>query len=1050
MMAIRRLAFPFWLATSRLAHQRGRVALAVLGIAVAAATLAAVFGSALIAQDRKTQQSLEAMPPDLRSVRVNWLSVGSQAEPYDRLDATVRRELRPVLGTEPIRTLLYREATILGSFISLGAVDDLSSWSVADDGRTPRTCSPSHCEVLVLRGSGRIPSGPGLRLTPVGRGRLTSSLLFGDAIPPTKNAIAKARLSPILQRARRYHQPDPPPLVLAEGVRELSASPRLDQYYRTYGWVTPIEREHVHPWSIASLAKRIEKMRAAIQESSFGFEVQAPVDELKSTAEANRLAGRRLLLLGGQASALFFAFVIVVATRFRRDVEALRERLAWAGLPRWQRETTLLVEFLLLAAVGTIIGWAVGTGVVSLIAPRFDEPVGELLRHSVLSGSGIAAALGLVAAATVAIAIASAVRPLRMGGLSVSALDVAGVGAVLAIAVALARGAADADALLRQRGTGPVLLLLPALIAVAAAAVVARILPWLLRVTARAATKRSVALRLAALALARNPGYAVVAVSFLVLTTGFAIFAASYRATLIRGESDQAAFAVGADYVGREDPARLITVRDAATSGTLRSLGPDVEASFATRQNGSIGGAELVTGITVLGLAPEAIRNVRGWRPDFGPTPPPQIADQLAPQRSLSLRGSTLPRSATSLLLRVRARRESVGFTVVIRTKGGYFLEVPLGRAAGSRWQTLGARIPAEAQGGRVVGFRFDPPIRTEEPGAQTGVAARATVDLRPLRARRGPHEVATTGYRDWVGTPGVRVIGRAGGLRLDLALSTQVASYVRPRQPTDGQDVPVLVSRNLSGLAGRDGRLNVAVNGEPISLRITSVASRFPGIPASFAQSDFIVADRDTLISTLNAAAPGAGFVNEIWLNAGTTHALERLGLELRRPPFDVFAFDSRAARARTLSDDPISNATTWLLGAAAIAALALALLGVLVGAASDVRDEAKELFELEAQGMTPRDLRRHLRARSALMLVAGLVGGAVLGVLFAFVVVDLVALSTGTASPQPPLVLSIGWRDVSAAGFAYFALAGLLLAALTAGAFRATAADENRRRSP
>jgi hypothetical protein len=48
--------------------------------------------------------------------------------------------------------------------------------------------------VLVLRGSGRIPSGPGLRLTPVGRGRLTSSLLFGDAIPPTKNAIAKARL----------------------------------------------------------------------------------------------------------------------------------------------------------------------------------------------------------------------------------------------------------------------------------------------------------------------------------------------------------------------------------------------------------------------------------------------------------------------------------------------------------------------------------------------------------------------------------------------------------------------------------------------------------------------------------------------------------------------------------------------------------------------------------------------------------------------------------------------------------------------------------------
>src|SRR5262245_11633108 len=232
----------------------------MLGIAVAAATLAAVYGSAVIAQDRKLQTTLEAMPPTGRAVRVNWLSIGAQAEPYNHLDARVRGAVRPILVSQPIGTLLVRESTILGSYVSLGAVDDLPSWSVASGGRAPRVCSPSHCEVLVLRRAGRIPNGPGLRLLPAGRGRLTSSLLFGAAIPTTKNAIATARLSPILQRARRYHQPALPPLVLANGVRGLSSSPVIGEFYRTYGWVTPIEREDVHPWSIERLVERIDQM----------------------------------------------------------------------------------------------------------------------------------------------------------------------------------------------------------------------------------------------------------------------------------------------------------------------------------------------------------------------------------------------------------------------------------------------------------------------------------------------------------------------------------------------------------------------------------------------------------------------------------------------------------------------------------------------------------------------------------------------------------------------------------------------------------------------
>ena len=72
-------------------------------------------------------------------------------------------------------------------------------------------------------------------------------------------------------------------------------------------------------------------------------------------------------------------------------------------------------------------------------------------------------------------------------------------------------------------------------------------------------------MRLASLSLARNPGYAVVATAFLVVSFGLALFAESYRATLARGERDQASHRVPLDYAVTEDLRRLIPVQDAAS-----------------------------------------------------------------------------------------------------------------------------------------------------------------------------------------------------------------------------------------------------------------------------------------------------------------------------------------------------------------------------------------------------------------------------------------------------------------------------------------------------
>src|SRR5204863_1899599 len=124
------------------------------------------------------------------------------------------------------------------------------------------------------------------------------------------------------------------------------------------------------------------------------------------------------------------------------------------------------------------------------------------------------------------------------------------------------------------------------------------------------------------------------------------LFAETYRDTLVRGQRDQAAFAVPADYVVREDISQLIPVRAAVTPQALRSLGP-VDARPVLRQSGSISGAAGLGGIAVLGLDHQTLARIDGWRGDFASRSPSELARQVAPKSPVGLRGSRLPPSRT-------------------------------------------------------------------------------------------------------------------------------------------------------------------------------------------------------------------------------------------------------------------------------------------------------------------------------------------------------------------------------------------------------------------
>ena len=198
-----------------------------------------------------------------------------------------------------------------------------------------------------------------------------------------------------------------------------------------------------------------------------------------------------------------------------------------------------------------------------------------------------------------------------------------------------------------------------------------------------------------------------------------------------------------------------------------------------------------------------------------------------------------------------------------------------------------------------------------------------------------------------------------------------------RAPQPTDGKTLPVLVSQNLADAAA-GGSLGLSFGGRTVPAQVVGVADRFPTI----AGDSFVVADERWLASALGADDPGAGRPQELWLmtpDRGRSGDLQRA---LAQRPYDALAFASYDGTLDRLRTDPLARGILVALEAGAVLALALALGGLLLSVASAVRDERAELFDLEAQGVAPRDLRTELRLRAALVGGAGLIAGLLVGV--------------------------------------------------------------------
>jgi hypothetical protein len=195
------------------------------------------------------------------------------------------------------------------------------------------------------------------------------------------------------------------------------------------------------------------------------------------------------------------------------------------------------------------------------------------------------------------------------------------------------------------------------------------------------------------------------------------------------------------------------------------------------------------------------------------------------------------------------------------------------------------------------------------------------------------------------------------------------------------------------------------------------------------------VVADLSTVANKLNAQSPGLGVIDEMWIDGAVPPET------LRRAPFDVLHADSRTELEARLRADPLSRGALLTLAGTALVALLLAVVGLLLGLVSDLRDENGELRDLEAQGATPADLRRHLRLRTLVVAAAGLIGGLVTGLVLSALVTDLVTLTANAGAPQPPLRLVFDLPLVLLGVLVYALLAWATVVLATHAAFRGKA---------
>ena len=375
----------------------------------------------------------------------------------------------------------------------------------------------------------------------------------------------------------------------------------------------------------------------------------------------------------------------------------------------------------------------------------------------------------------------------------------------------------------------------------------------------------------------------------------------------------------------------------------------------------------------MLGLPRGTLAGIGGWRSDFASAGPSELARDVDPRRPVALRGPRIPADARQLSLRMVVNGTQLGLVAYVAAPDGSFVPIRLGAqrgaapagprraGAGARARRQARRVPAraaaEARGARRRLGRSRGRQRRARPAARGRPAADRLRRLARHRRRRPAHSAAarcaSTSRSPTSSTPTCARASRRTACR-----SPQSSRRSWPRSPAPTASLGRDRQRRAAPVPRRGGR--AALPGHPAE-RDLRLPGRRPARARERAQhldARHRLRDRALAGHRPVAARGGRGPPAQ-----AAVHGARRL-LALAARALAA----GRADRPRGAGDAGDRGAD----GDRARAARARARRGL-----SERRDEAAELFDLEAQGVAPASLRRQLRLRASLAGLAGAVGG-------------------------------------------------------------------------
>ncbi len=574
----------------------------------------------------------------------------------------------------------------------------------------------------------------------------------------------------------------------------------------------------------------------------------------------------------------------------------------------------------------------------------------------------------------------------------------------------------------------PVLVVAPVLALVAGALLTLRALPLAARLGDRLAARgRGLAVPFAAWQISRRTLRQAGPTLVAVLAVAAAVMALAQRDSWDQSVKAQASFDVGADLRLTLPPAAplpLGQVTGVTTAPGVTASTPAVRAPF-NLPNGSLA--------TLLALnSSEALKII----PSQAAGPSAATLRKLAasaPRAGVRIPGRPAALRVTASLGRAPIR-QSLLFVQLTDAEGiGYQLLVG-GLPADGRPHTLTMPL---ADGGRpayplrITGFslQFATPAKSlpaERLSITSGTAlasAQSAAGQDFDLAARGTRLIFAA-TRNAGSTPPAAV-------RLRTSPDGSIAAVFRPGfasiadaspggisvsdgYPGFGRPLPAVATRSfLAATSLRVGqRAQVSTDGVTVPVVLLAAVAHLPTITNG---SPGLLVDQRALQAELLAIGAQPEAITEWWLRTSRQPAL--VGL----PAGSYTA--SRLSVARALLADPLSVASQQGLFGIAVAAVLLAIIGLLVSVAA-AGERSRDAALLDALGMPPGRVARLLSMEQALTAAATSGIGLLFGAALSYLIIPAVTLTVQAAKPVPPIAVQVPWLLAAAVALAIAAV--------------------------